>query len=134
MLSMLLTAVISIVPAGPAEKQDYDEAYRKAQLNGVPLMVIVSSDACPACQTLKANTIAEMKSSGDLEDVSLVVVNKDRDPELASRLMRGRMIPQIIVYSKGGAGWKRLQLTGYQTRDGVRTLIRKAVNLTRIGT
>ena len=133
MLSLLLTAVLT-VNSGQMEPRNYDEAYQLARTNGRPLMVVVSSDACPACQVLKTNTIDAMKRDGELEEVNIVVVNKDHDPELAGRLMRGRMIPQIIVYSQTGAEWKRLQLTGYQTRVGVRSLIQRAVNFTRIGT
>ena len=131
MLLMFLSAVVSLATLGSPEPTSYADAYRMAQLEGKPLMVVVSSDACPACVTLKSNTLAAMQNNGELADVRIAVVNKDHDPRLASRLMRGRMIPQIIVFSETNSGWKRMQLTGYQTQDGVRALIRKALNLTR---
>lgn len=129
MLLALLSAVVSTVTMGSPEPISYADAYRLAQAEGKPLMVVVSSDACPACVTLKSNTLSAMQNNGELENVRLAVVNKDHDPQLASRLMRGRMIPQIIVYSETNSGWKRLQLTGYQTQDGVRSLIRKALDI-----
>lgn len=133
MLSMLLTAVLSTVVTGHSDSLSYEQAYQIAQTNGKPLMVVVSSDACPACVTLKSNTIESMQNSGELAGVSVAVVNKDADPQLASRLMRGKMIPQIIVFSQSEQGWKRLQLTGYQEKSGVRSLIRQAVQNQRIG-
>ena len=133
MLSLLLTAVLAVSP-GKVEPRTYQEAYQDAQENGRPLMVVVSSDACPACQLLKSNTISPMKDAGELAEVNVVVVNKDEDPGLASRLMRGRMIPQVVVYSQSTGTWKRRQLTGYQTREGVRGLIRWAVQTSRLGT
>jgi hypothetical protein len=133
MLSMLFTAVISTVVAGSGGTLSYDEALRESRETGKPLMVVVSSDACPACVALKNNTIEPMRAAGELEEVCLVVVNKDRDPDLAGRLMRGRMIPQIVMYSNNRTGWKRTQMTGYQSRAGVGSLVRKALRLSRRG-
>jgi thioredoxin-like negative regulator of GroEL len=134
MLLMLLSAAIATLPAGSTDAYSYADAYRLAQIEGKPLMVVVSSDACPACVTLKANTLSAMQDSGELADVRVTVVNKDEDPRLASRLMRGRMIPQIIVFSESKTGWKRFQLTGYQTQGGVRSLIRRALDIKRPST
>lgn len=131
MLLMLLSAAISTVVVGSSENVSYADAYRLAQAEGKPLMVVVSSDVCPACVTLKQETLTALQNSGELADVRVTVVNKDQDPQLASRLMRGRMIPQIIMFSETQSGWKRLQLTGYQTQGGVRSLIRKALDLKR---
>lgn len=131
MLSMLLTAVLATVVSEHSPTQSYSDAYRTAQQSGKPLMVVVSGEGCPACQTLKTSTLKQLQSNGQLEDVTLTVVDRDREPELAGQLMRGPMIPQIIVFSQTDDGWKRLQLTGYQTQGRVRTLIRKALTLGR---
>lgn len=131
MLSMLLAAALGTIITGNSTNTSYADAYRTAQSEGKPLMVIVSSDDCPACVNLKSSTLQAMESSGELADVSLAIVNRDADPQLASRLMRGRMIPQIIVFSQDGGEWKRMQLTGYQTQGGVRSLIRQAMTLGR---
>ena len=129
MLSMLLTAALAtIVTSAPTPAtQSYSDAYRTAQQQDKPLLVVVSSDGCPACQTLKASTLEAMQFSGELSDVSVAVVDRDAEPQLASQLMRGRMIPQIIVFSQTDSGWKRFQLTGFQTQGGVRSLIRRAL-------
>ncbi len=131
MLSMLLAATLGTIVSANPMSTSYADAYRMAQAEGKPLMVVVSSDDCPACVTLKSDTLQNLESSGGLADVSLAIVNRDTDPQLASRLMRGRMIPQIIVFSQSQGEWKRMQLTGYQTQGGVRSLIRKALTLGR---
>lgn len=131
MLSMFLTAALATVVSGESHAPSYSDAYRTAQQNGKPLMVVVSADGCPACQTLKAATLETLQHSGQLDDVTLTVVNRDTQPELAGQLMRGRMVPQIILFSQTDSGWERLQLTGFQTQGRVRTLIQKAMSLGR---
>lgn len=133
MLSMFLTAALATVVSGSpsSNSQSYTDAYRTAQQDGKPLMVVVSADGCPACQTLKTATLETLQQNGQLGDVAVTVVNRDAQPELARQLMRGRMVPQIIVFSQTEGGWKRLQLTGFQSQGTVRSLIRKAVTLGR---
>jgi len=132
MFSVLLTTLLSVVASEQAPTQDYASAYRSAQEAGKPLMVVVGADWCPACVNLKDQTINTMKSSGELNDVEMAVVNKDHQPTLAGKLMRGRMMPQIIVFSKSNSGsWTRMQLTGYQSKGSLRSLIRTAISKRR---
>jgi thiol-disulfide isomerase/thioredoxin len=102
------------------------------QAKGKPLMVIVGAQWCPACHTLKDTTIKELEAAGQLDEVSVAVVDRDAQPQLANQLMRGQMIPQIIVFAKGSSGrWERSQLTGYQPKGPVRQLILSAVSAIR---
>ncbi len=134
MLMLLFSALIAMLPSSTSRVSDYATAYQKAQTEDKPLMVIVSAKWCPACQTLKNTTIKEMEASGELDEVSVAVVDHDADPKLAGELMRGGSIPQIIVFTKANSGgWKRSQLTGFQSRGPVRNLIRSAVSAVRRG-
>jgi thioredoxin-like negative regulator of GroEL len=92
-------------------------------------MVVVGAEWCPACNVLKNTTIQTMLTTGDLDDVSVAVVDRDAEPELAKQLTQGeKMIPQIIVFNQTSSGeWERRKLTGYQPRQPVRNLIRRAV-------
>lgn len=129
MFSVLLTTLLSVVASEQAPSEDYASAYRSAQEAGKPLMVVVGADWCPACVNLKDQTIKTMKLSGELNEVEMAVVDKDHQPTLASKLMRGRMMPQVIVFAKSDSGsWTRMQLTGFQSQGSVRSLIRTAVN------
>jgi len=134
MFALLIAAVVASFSAAKAPTSDYATAYQEAQQDGKPLMVVVSAQRCPACVSLKNTTLRELESSGQLEDVRLVTVDSDAEPKLASQLMRGQMIPQIIVFSQPEEGrWQRTQLTGYQTTGTVRSLLRKVVSPLRRG-
>jgi len=130
---MLVAAMIAISGTTP-ETQNYAEAYRKSQVEGKPLMVIVSAQWCPACHTLKDTTMKDLETSGQLNSVNVAIVDRDAEPDLAKQLMREQKIPQIIMFSKSDSGrWERSQLIGYQPTGPVRSLIRSAVSMLRRG-
>ncbi len=135
MLSLVLVSVlVTIAGSTPSSQSNYAEAYRKSQVEGKPLMVIVSAQWCPACHTLKDTTIRDLETSGQLSEVNLAVVDRDAEPALAKQLMRDQKIPQIIVFSKSTTGrWERSQLIGYQPQAPVRSLIRSALSALRRG-
>ena len=128
MFGAVIGSLLSVLAVAPSNApMSYAEALKHSQETGKPLLVVVGSDACPACVTLKNQTIEPMTREGGLEDVSFVVVNRDAEPELAGRLMKGNRIPQVILYSQSESGWLRRQLTGFQSKAGIRTLIKNAV-------
>ncbi len=129
MVSLLLAMVLSTVPSEQQVQQNYADAYKKSVAEGKPLMVVVSAPWCPACNVLKDTTIRSMAQNGELDEVSLTVINRDEEPQLAQQLTKGdQMLPQIIVFSQEESGsWKRRRLTGYQPRQPIRSLIRRAL-------
>lgn len=129
MFALLVAAVMANLSVLASPPDDYATAYEQAQKTGKPLMVVISAPWCPACVSLKDTTLREMQSGGQLEDVSVVVIDRDKDSALAERLMRGQTIPQVIVFSKQKAGrWQRAQLTGFQTPGTIRQLLRNALS------
>ncbi|TWT73264.1 thioredoxin family protein [Allorhodopirellula solitaria] len=139
MLSLFLGLTLSLVTTGssmiePAREtpthpsdQNYTLAYKKSVEEDKPLMVVIGAPYCPACQVLKKTTIADMTRSGELDNVSVAVVDRDAEPELAAQLMEGEnLIPQIIMFSKTEDGhWKRRRLMGFQPVQPVRNLLQK---------
>ncbi|EMI57486.1 MULTISPECIES: thioredoxin family protein [Rhodopirellula] len=127
------TAEPAIEKSTHSSDQNYTLAYKQSVEEDKPLMVVVGAPYCPACQVLKQTTIADMSRSGELDSVSLAVVDRDAEPELAKQLMADeKMIPQIIVFSKSSDGhWKRRRLMGYQPIQPVRTLLQKVRDLGR---
>lgn len=121
-----LLAVLGTGNAPDQEQLPYDAAYRKAQEERKPLVVLVGADWCAACKTMKAETIKNMKSSGEFKEVVYTQVDKDEQPEIASQVMQGNTLPQIVVFCESEQGWKRFSLTGMQTDRRVKELIRKA--------
>jgi len=131
---VLVAALVTLSGTSPDTTHNYAEAYRKSQVEGKPLLVIVSAKWCPACHTLKDTTIRDLETSGQLSEVNVAVVDRDVEPELAKQLMREQKIPQIIVFSKSTTGrWERSQLIGYQPQGPVRNLIRSAISALRRG-
>lgn len=128
MISMLLAIVLAGVTSENQLKQNYAEAYEHSVSERKPLMVVVGAPWCPACNVLKETTIRSMAQTGELDGVSLAVINRDDDPELAKKLTEGeQMLPQIIVYTQDKGSWKRRKLLGFQPKQPIRTLIRKAL-------
>lgn len=132
--ALMILAVLdgsSTLPANgskpPKEEQiSYDAAYRKAQEEKKPLVVLVGADWCAACKTMKTDTIAPMKSSGQLKEVVFTQLDKDAQPDLAQQIMQGNTLPQLVVFCESEKGWKKFSLTGLQSERRVKELIRKA--------
>jgi thioredoxin-like negative regulator of GroEL len=131
MTGLALCVMLQVVGAGNEAPASYEQAYRQAQENGRPLMVLVGADWCPGCRTMKGGVLARMLQNGKLSRVNYAVVNTDRERELAGRLMRGGSIPQLIVFSKNGKdSWTRDQITGATGEDSVAAMIERAAAAT----
>lgn len=108
--------------------QPYAEAYKEASENGKPLMVLVTTDWCPGCVTMKQRVMPRLFSRGKMRHVTYSVVNADQDARLASKLMQGQSIPQLIVFTKTAEGWKREQFVGAQSEETVEAVIDRALS------
>ncbi|MFK8111002.1 MAG: thioredoxin family protein [Rubripirellula sp.] len=129
MVSLLFAVVLAGVTSEQQLQQNYAEAYELSVTQQKPLMVVVGAPWCHACNVLKESTIEPMAHTGELDGVSLAVINHDENPELAEQLTEGeKMLPQIIVFTKDNGRWKRRRLLGFQPKQPVRTLIRKALD------
>jgi thiol:disulfide interchange protein len=126
--ALTLLAVLN-APASTDEQIPYDAAYRRAQEEKKPLVVLVGADWCAACKTMKADTISTMKGAGEFKEVVFTQVDKDIQPEIAQQVMQGNTLPQIVVFCESEQGWKRFSLTGMQSERRVKELIRKAAEV-----
>ncbi len=132
MFSLLLTVILTSAPADQQLQQSYAQAYTKSLEERKPLLVVVGAPWCPACRVLKESTLKPMAKTGELDDVSFVVINRDENPVLAAKLTQGeKTIPQIILYTPAEDGWKRRKLRGFQSKQPIRSLIQKALVQTR---
>ncbi len=129
MVSIFLAVVLASVTSDQSLQQNYADAYRESVNSEKPLMVVVGAPWCHACNVLKESTIRPMADSGELDTVSLAVINQDDHPALVKQLTEGEeMLPQIIVFTKDNGRWKRRKLMGYQPKQPVRSLVRRALN------
>jgi thioredoxin-like negative regulator of GroEL len=123
LLIALQTSVMGV------DGQSYAEAYKQAQSNNQPLVVLVGTEWCQGCRVMKQGVIPNMFRQGKLRNVQFSTVNADEHPTLARRLMRGESIPQLIVFTKTPEGWQREQLVGQKEEVEVEAVITRAVEL-----
>ena len=127
-----LSLLLSVVASGPGPNANaYTEAYQQAAATGRPLLVLVGAKWCPACRVLKDSTLPELKRAGSLDNVAFVAVDADEHPKLADRLMRGSLLPQLIVFATTSQGWRRAQIIGACDAAKVKSLIDRALQWQR---
>jgi thiol:disulfide interchange protein len=127
MVKTVLALLLAI--AGSENKpQSYEEAMQQAEKEKKPILILVGAKWCASCEVMKRDTIEPMKADGELKDVVVTYIDKDERPELAQQLMKGETLPQIVVFSKEAEQWKRLSLTGMQTRGRMQELLARTRN------
>ena len=127
-LLLMAIALTSATSSNDPMNLEYAQAYQQSVQQHKPLMVVVGAPWCPACNVLKQSTIIPMAQTGELNDVSLAMINRDEEPELVKQLTGGNnMLPQIIVFTNENGQWQRHKLLGFQTKQPIRSLIRKAL-------
>ena len=125
MIQVALNVLLQAAAIGAAG-QDYATAWQQSVDSGKPLVVLVGADWCPGCQQMKNGVIPEATKRGMLNKVNFAHVNTERDSALASKLMQGGSIPQLVMYYKTDAGWKRDQITGATSAGAIQAFIAKA--------
>ena len=129
MTTVCLAAVLQISLAAADTGDTYAEARRITTETGRPLVVMVSADWCPACREMKETVIPRVKQGGVLKKVSFAVVDLDRERQLGQQLIRGGLIPQLLMYRRTPAGWKLRRLIGGQSTKKVENFIEEGIAL-----
>jgi thioredoxin-like negative regulator of GroEL len=107
----------------PASSETYAAARRVTLETGKPMVIMVSTDWCPPCQTMKKKILPRVREHGLFRKVAFAHVNPDRDAELAEQLTGGGPIPQLVMYRKTPKGWVRKKLIGGQSVEAVEEFI-----------
>jgi thioredoxin-like negative regulator of GroEL len=134
MTSLIVAAVLQSailatgVDATPISSESYTEASQAVEKTGKPLVVMVSTDWCPPCQTMKKKVMPQVREGGALRKVVFAMVNPDRDHDLAEKLIGGGPIPQLVMFRKKGDGWVRKALVGGQSVESVEQFIKEGVD------
>lgn len=128
----VLAAVASlvIIPQAllAANPISYQAALKDAQTQQRPLLVLVGATWCPGCQTMKQTVLPSLERDGGMREVTYTTIDADSDRDVASQLMRGSAIPQLIVFAKAPDGkWHREQITGETNATNVKSLIARAL-------
>ncbi|MFI4875840.1 MAG: thioredoxin family protein [Blastopirellula sp. JB062] len=127
MHGVLLAVVLQAAMAGGAH--DYPAAFRAADETGKPLLILVGTDWCPGCVTMKRSVMPSLLRKGKLKGVAYAEVDADAQSDLAGQLMQGGSIPQVILYRKTSTGWRRSLLVGAQSESTIETLVDRAIEM-----
>jgi thioredoxin-like negative regulator of GroEL len=128
--NLMLAAVMQAALMGAAETS-YAEAYKQAEA-GKPLVVLIGTDWCPGCVTMKNRVMPQVEKNGTLAKVAFTQLNTDKERELATQMMRGNSIPQLVIYHKTADGWMRQVMVGAKSAAEVERAINQAVEEIRV--
>lgn len=111
MTNIILAALVQVSALG-TDPQDFDQACHQSLTSGRPLVVLIGAGWCPGCQKMKTSILPQVAGIGGLKRVVFTYVDFDQQRQLASRLSRGKSIPQLIRFDHTPAGWKSRHLIG----------------------
>ena len=113
----------------PSSPNDYKTAYEKAQKGDKPLLVLVTAEWCPPCQTMKKTTIPQLMQKKAFRNFHYATVDLNADEKLARQLIGNRGVPQFIMFEKKNDRWVRRYLRGIQTPNSVEAFMAQAETL-----
>lgn len=122
MTTVVLAALVQVLTLG-ADQPDFDRACQQSLATRRPLVVLVGASWCAACQTMQKSIVPQVKKTGGLKNVIFIYVDFDQQRQLASRLIGGRSIPQLIRFDQTPSGWKNKRLIGARSLREVHDFI-----------
>lgn len=108
--------------------ETYAEAHRATVETGKPLVVMIGTDWCQPCQTMKRTVLPRIRKRGFFKKIAFAMVNPDRDGKLAKELTGGGPIPQLVMFRKTSKGWMRRKLIGSQSEEAVEKFIQEGLD------
>ncbi|MFO7906076.1 MAG: thioredoxin family protein [Planctomycetota bacterium] len=110
---------------------EYQKAFERADDHDKPFLVLVGADWCPGCRAMKQEAIPELDRAGDLKGIVYVEVDTDAKPDLSRKLLRGRSIPQLVLYTQAGELWRRVHLAGVHSPGKIRKFLERQISAGR---
>ena len=108
---------------GASDGESYTDAHQATMKTGKPMLVMVSTEWCPACQVMKRRIMPQIRERGLLSRVAFATVNPDQEGELSRQLIGNGPIPELVMYRKTPRGWIRRVLVGGQSVETVEQFI-----------
>ena len=109
----------------------YSQALSKAKSGDKPLLVLVTADWCAPCRQLKAATLPSLFQRKTFREFHFAMMDYDKDPKTAGKLIGDRGLPQLIMFEKSGGKWLRRTLNG---NEGIHSLQRVESFVAKAGT
>jgi thioredoxin-like negative regulator of GroEL len=127
MNSLVMIALCSAA-LGSDTGETYADAHQTAMKTGKPMLVMVSTEWCPACQVMKRRILPQLRQHPLFGRVAFASVNPDNDRELSNQLIGGGgPIPQLVLYRKTPRGWVRTVMIGSQSVENVEQFINQGI-------
>jgi len=124
--SLLMIAICSAA-VGANEGETYTDAHQVTMKTGKPMLVMVSTEWCPACQVMKRRILPVLRERGLLKRVAFASVNPDNEGELSRQLIGSGPIPQLVMFRKTPRGWVRQVMVGSQPVESVEQFINQGI-------
>jgi len=122
-LNSLVLITMCTAALGAPDGETYAEAHQVTIKTGKPMLVMVSTEWCPACQVMKKRILPQIRERGLFSRVAFASVNPDQENELSHQLIGNGPIPELVMYRKTPRGWIRRVLVGAQTVETVEHFI-----------
>jgi len=111
---------------GANDGETYTDGYQATMKTGKPMLVMVSTEWCPACQVMKRRILPQVRERGLLKRVAFASVNPDSEGELSHQLIGNGPIPELVMYRKTPR-WVRRVMVGSQSVESVEHFINEGV-------
>jgi thioredoxin-like negative regulator of GroEL len=105
------------------DAETYSAAHRETVETGKPMVVMVGTDWCSPCQTMKKTILPRVRERGFFRKIVFAMVNPDRESKLAQEITGGGPVPQLVMFRKTSNGWVRKKLIGSQSEEAVEKFI-----------
>ncbi len=87
---------------------DLATAQSIAVTNDQDVIVVIGARWCVPCQTMKNNILPQVAQRGGLERLQFAYVDFDDQNEIATGLMQGTVVPQVVYMNRQSGQWKPL--------------------------
>ena len=85
-----------------------------------PILIIFSAKWCIPCELMKKNTIEPMIKSGELDSVTLIHIDVDKEKDFTKKYIGENFtIPKTILFFQEDEKWFKIQLTGLLSREKI---------------
>ena len=126
MSSLVMIAMCSAA-IGASDGETYADAHQVTMKTGKPMLVMVSTEWCPACQVMKRRILPQIRERGLLSRVAFATVNPDQENALSHQLIGNGVIPELVMFRKTPRGWIRRVLVGGQSVEKVEQFIHEGI-------
>ena len=89
-----------------------------------PILTIFSAPWCQPCQVMKNVVIEPLRASGQLDSVSTIYVDVDKEKDFTKKhIGENFIIPTILLFFNENGKWLKYELNGYRSQEEILRVI-----------